>query len=190
MPAFKAADFRLHAEDDDERGATVIGDLVAAKLRASAVPSDVLVLSTTRKGSVGVDALNIRIQEVVNSAAPDRCEMPYRSRVIHEGDRIMQIRNNMRTRSFLNGDFGYLVDMDALKGCAFVAFTGGRGVEMDREALRYTTRTYAVTVHKAQGSDFKHVIAPITTGRYVMLARNIFYTLVSSARERCDLVGT
>jgi exodeoxyribonuclease V alpha subunit len=96
----------------------------------------------------------------------------------------------MRTRGLVNGDIGVVLEIDPEKSHAFIAFNGGRAIEMDREALRDVALAYAITVHKSQGSEFKHVIASVSMSAYVMLSRNILYTLVSRARESCHIVGS
>jgi exodeoxyribonuclease V alpha subunit len=143
-----------------------------------------------RKGPVGTDALNAKIQAAVNPARPGKAEMAYRGGVLREGDRVIQLRNDVARRGLVNGDIGYVIEIDPVRHRAFIAFNGARGIEMDREALGMTALAYALTVHKMQGSESRHVIAPITTGHYLMLSRNILYTLLSRGRESCTLVGT
>jgi len=189
-PTFTERDFKLFAEDDDEVAADRIAAGVARMVRSGVSIADVMVMSPMRKGPVGTDALNAKIQAAVNPARAGKAEMPYRGGMLREGDRVIQLRNDVARRGLVNGDIGYVIEIDPARHRAFIAFNGARGTEMDREALGMTALAYALTVHKMQGSESRHVIAPITTGHYVMLSRNILYTLLSRGRESCTLVGT
>jgi exodeoxyribonuclease V alpha subunit len=51
------------------------------------------------------------------------------------------------------------------------------------------TLAYACTIHKSQGSEFSHVIMPVTSSHYVMLQRNLLYTGVTRAKKFCALIG-
>jgi exodeoxyribonuclease V alpha subunit len=190
MPAFTKTDFLLTAQSEDDYGAEQIADAFADKLAAGAAMSDVMILAPMRKGPVGIDALNTRVQERVNPERPGVAQMTFRNGWLREGDRVMQLKNDMRTRGLVNGDIGVVLEIDPEKSHAFIAFNGGRAIEMDREALRDVALAYAITVHKSQGSEFKHVIASVSMSAYVMLSRNILYTLVSRARESCHIVGS
>lgn len=65
----------------------------------------------------------------------------------------------------------------------------GRLVEYDWSEADQLTLAYAVTVHKAQGSEFPVVVMPIVTQHYIMLQRNLLYTAITRARNLCVLVG-
>jgi exodeoxyribonuclease V alpha subunit len=191
MPEY-TPDFRLHPRgsgEDDERTGEIVGELVLTKIREGAALNDVMVLSPMKKGPVGIDALNTRIQELVNPARDRVRDMPFRGGALREGDRVIQLRNDVRNRGLVNGDIGIVIDVDPTGGRAFIEFAGGRAIEMDREALQQVALAYAITIHKSQGSEFKHVISPMTMGHYVMLSRNLIYTAISRARESCELVG-
>lgn len=144
---------------------------------------EIQVLCPMYPGEVGVTALNRYLQKVFN---PDGLEV-YRSpeRFFCVGDKVMQLRNNYDKEVF-NGDQGTIVAGDA-KEC-IVEFDG-RELLYKREEMHELTLSYAMTIHKAQGSEARAVIQVMSTSHYIMLNRAILYTGITRARERCILIG-
>jgi len=99
----------------------------------------------------------------------------------------MQVRNNYDKRVF-NGDVGRIRAIDAEDQKVQVQFD--EGVAYEFSELDELVLAYAVSVHKAQGSEYRAVVMPITTQHYMMLQRNLLYTAITRARELVVLVGT
>lgn len=100
----------------------------------------------------------------------------------------MQIKNNYDKNVF-NGDIGKIVEIDAETRTLAINFDGNR-VEYDATELDEVVLAYATTVHKSQGSEFRIVVAPLTTQHYLMLRRNLLYTCITRAKEAMVLVGS
>ncbi|MCT4619926.1 MAG: ATP-dependent RecD-like DNA helicase [Marinisporobacter sp.] len=102
-------------------------------------------------------------------------------------DKVMQIRNNYDKEVF-NGDVGYISAINIEEKVLMVIFDG-REVEYEILELDELVLAYATTIHKAQGSEYKIVVMPISFSHYVMLQRNLLYTGITRAKKILVLVG-
>lgn len=164
---------------------------------------DIQILTPMKKGEVGINALNKYIQASLNPEAPGKEEKQMGEELFRVGDKVMQIRNNYSTEwqkkangmvvekgeGVFNGDFGYILDIDAEDRVLKVVFDGGREVSYDFTNLDELKLAYSTTVHKSQGSEFPVVVMPITWGPPMLLTRNLLYTAVTRAKELVVLVG-
>ncbi len=103
------------------------------------------------------------------------------------GDKVMQTRNNY-DKAVFNGDLGRLRAIDTVNHTVTVEFE--TAVKYDFGEMDELVLAYAISVHKAQGAEYRAVILPITTQHYLMLQRNLLYTAITRARELVVLVGT
>jgi exodeoxyribonuclease V alpha subunit len=113
-------------------------------------------------------------------------------RVYRVGDKVMQIRNNY-DKEVYNGDVGRIVAVRAEEQKLIVAYPSGSGtveVEYESPDIEELVLAYAVSVHKAQGSEFPAVVMPLVTGHFMLLQRNLLYTAITRARQLCVLVGS
>jgi exodeoxyribonuclease V alpha subunit len=100
----------------------------------------------------------------------------------------MQIRNNY-DKDVYNGDIGFVRDLDPIEHALTVDFDG-RLVRYEWSEADELVLAYAVSVHKAQGSEFPAVVLPMVTQHYLMLQRNLLYTAVTRAQKLCVLAGS
>jgi exodeoxyribonuclease V alpha subunit len=152
---------------------------------------DIQVLTPMKRGLVGVISLNDSLQALLNPPDRHKKEYHYRSHVFREGDRVMQIKNNYDKEVF-NGDLGRISQIDD-EDRVVVTFADAwqeREVVYQGQEMEELSLSYALSVHKSQGSEFPVVIMPITTQHYVMLQRNLLYTAVTRAKKLLVLVGT
>ncbi len=186
----KAQDFFLFKTDDPARAAQLIVELVQTRIprRFGLRPSDIQVLSPMHRGEAGVGHLNLLLQNALNPPSERKPERHVGGRVFRLGDRVMQIRNNY-DKEVYNGDLGHIVALDLEEQTLTVDFDGRR-VQYDFLELDELVHAYAISVHKAQGSEFPAVVMPVLTQHYVMLQRNLLYTAVTRARRLVVLVGT
>ncbi len=146
---------------------------------------DIQVLTPMRKGIIGTENLNSRLQEVLNPAAGGGGDQPRR---FLPGDKVMQIRNNY-DKDVFNGDLGIVEAAGGSENTAEVLFEGRR-VLYESADLGELVLAYAVTVHKSQGSEFPCVIMPLHTTHYPLLQRNLLYTAVTRGRKLVVLVAS
>ncbi len=185
-----ATDFFLFREEDPAKAADLIVELVQERIprKFGLKPEEIQVLSPMHRGEVGVGALNARLQAALNPPGPKRIERQVGGRVFRTGDRLMQIRNNY-DKDVFNGDMGYITDID-LEDQMITVNMDGRPVRYDFLELDELIHAYAISVHKAQGSEFPAVVVPLLTTHYLMLQRNLLYTAVTRAQRLVVLVGS
>jgi exodeoxyribonuclease V alpha subunit len=165
-------------------------------------PNDIQVLCPMYKGEVGVNALNSLLQNEFNSGGKvifKAGNVQYRI-----GDRVMQTSNNY-DKDVFNGDQGTIVGFSAEEESGlfhdddddefnnrtrsiYVDF-GGTVIEYSPAEMSELTLSYAITIHKAQGSEAKAIIQVVSTSHWMMLQRSILYTGITRAKERCILIG-
>jgi exodeoxyribonuclease V alpha subunit len=183
-------DFFLFQTDEPERASELVVEIVQQRIpRKFGIAShDVQVLSPMHRGEVGVSALNERLQEALNPASALKPERRLGGRIYRHGDRVMQIRNNY-DKDIYNGDLGQIVGLDPIEQQLTVRIDD-RLVPYDFLELDELVHAYAVSVHKAQGSEFAAVVVPLLTQHYMMLQRNLLYTAITRAKKLVVLVGT
>ena len=147
--------------------------------------NEIQVLTPMHKGVVGTTHLNQKLQEALNPGEGGVARGEFFYRV---GDKVMQIRNNYDKEVF-NGDIGRITALSTEDRELTVVFDG-RAVAYDFSDLDEIVHAYAVSVHKAQGSEYPAVIFPVLTQHYILLQRNLIYTAVTRARRLAVLVGT
>jgi exodeoxyribonuclease V alpha subunit len=150
---------------------------------------EIQILSPMTRGSLGTLSLNRLIQETVNPGREGQHQLTVGERIFREGDRVIHRRNNYDLGVF-NGDIGRIYRIDALELTAAVRFPDGREVPYQREDILELELAYAITIHKAQGSEFEVVILPVLTQHFKMLFRNLIYTGLTRARKLAVLVGS
>lgn len=146
---------------------------------------EVQVLAPMRRGILGVEALNARLQAILNPSPEAVLELF--GIKWGTGDKVMQLRNNYDKQVF-NGDIGYVLEVDSANRMIVVDFDG-TAVTYKTSELDELTLAYAFTIHKSQGSEFPVVIMPLDWSHFTMLKRNLFYTGVTRARKLCVVVG-
>jgi len=193
MPVFpkESGDFFIFPAETPEEAADWVQSVVCERIpnRFGFEPrSQIQVLAPMYRGPAGVHALNGRLQAALNPPAPSKLEKSLFGQVFRLGDRLMQIRNNYDKEVF-NGDIGWITAIDPVEHSLAVDFEGRR-VAYDWSEADQLVLAYAVTVHKAQGSEFPVVVLPLVTAHYMMLQRNLLYTAVTRARQLCVLVAS
>ena len=175
-------------EEDPDRAADLICDLVGKRLPEHYgyhPMDDIQVLCPMRRGTVGSENFNKRLQEILNASSEEAIRGGRDFRV---GDKVMQVRNNYDYEVF-NGDIGRITDVDFVEKEVTIQFPEKR-VAFDMADLNELVLAYGITVHKAQGSEYPAVVIPLMTQHYLMLQRNLLYTGITRAKELVVLVGT
>lgn len=160
-------------------------------------------MTPMRKGELGVNNLNVRLQKALNPPSHQKKEKKFGEVIFREGDRIMQIANNYRIEwkrlsdfgfaeeglGIFNGDMGYIKEIDEDMGRLTAVFDGDKIVEYDFVTLDELELGYAISIHKSQGSEFPAVILPLAWGPPQLMTRNLLYTAVTRAKEIVVIVG-
>jgi len=185
----KTSDFYfLHQEDPQKVFKTILdlcGYGIPKKLGLPPLSPHIQVISPMYKGLVGVERLNAELQKRLNGASDG---IWVGSREIRLRDKVMQIRNDYEKDVF-NGDIGTVVHIDKARYRVIVHFDG-RPVYYEKDDMDDITLAYAVSVHKAQGSEYQAVVMPLLTQHFIMLQRNLFYTALTRAKKLSIIIGS
>ena len=152
---------------------------------------DIQILAPMYKGENGIDNLNMILQELFNPKDSKKEEIRYGEFIYREGDKVLQLQNNPDSNVF-NGDIGYIRKINLKTGKSkdtiIIDFEGVK-VSYTKEELNQIKHAYAITIHKSQGSEFSHVILPISRSYYKMLYNKLIYTGVSRAKKSLVIIG-
>lgn len=171
----------------------------------NATPFDIQVLTPMRKGSLGCETLNGILQRYLNPADPHKKEHSYGNTVFREGDKVMQIKNNYQLEweivgrynipidkgmGVFNGDMGRVLEINETMSTLLVEFDDGRRVKYPFSGLEELELSYAITIHKSQGSEYPAVILPLLGGPRMLFNRNLLYTGITRARNCVTILGS
>jgi len=193
MPVFPKGtdgDFFLFPAEDAASTADWMVDIIKERIPGKFgyhPVRDIQLLAPMYRGDSGVQALNERLQNVLNPPKPQKPEVRLYGSIFRPGDKVMQIQNNYEKEVF-NGDIGFVTGINLIEHILTVEIDG-RQVDYDYVEADELVLGYAITVHKAQGSEFPVVVLPVITAHYLMLQRNLLYTAITRASKLCVLVG-
>ncbi len=174
--------FAIHRDDADRARETLLHVIAERLPTLGFTPDDVQVLAPTRRGPLGTEILNQELQARLN---PDGAPIKRGAREFRVGDRVLCVRNRYDVEVF-NGDVGRVVAHAA--GALEINFDG-RQVAWSLDDLDLLDLAYAMTVHKAQGSEYPAVVLALHGSHGIMLRRNLFYTAVTRAKRFFCVVG-
>ena len=203
----KSRDFFFLKRQDPNVIISILITLIQKKLPpyVNAKPYDIQVLTPMRKGLLGVERLNKILQEYLNPPANGKKEKEIGDRLFREGDKVMQIKNNYQLEwevstkygmtidkglGVFNGDMGIVRTINTYEETVTVEFDEHRQVKYPYTLLDELELAYAITIHKAQGSEYPAVVIPLLQGPRQLYHRNLLYTAVTRARKCVTLVGS
>lgn len=154
--------------------------------------NDIQILAPMYKGENGIDNLNVLLQNIFNPKDKEKKEIKYGDVIYREEDKVLQLVNDPDNNVF-NGDIGYIKNITTVQAptkrdILTIDFDGNQ-VLYNREDLNNIKHAYAITIHKSQGSEFSHVIMPISKSYYKMLYNKLIYTGVSRAKKSLVIIG-
>ncbi len=181
-------DFYFIDQDDPAKVVDLIATLVQTRIpqRFGLDPiDDIQVLTPMHRGLVGAQNLNVTLQNILNphGQSVQRSGYTYRT-----GDKVMQIQNDY-DKEVYNGDIGRIHSVAAEDQQVVIDFEG-RCVTYEYFELDLVAPAYAVSVHKAQGSEYPAVVIPLMEQHYVLLQRNLIYTAITRGKRLVVVVGT
>lgn len=155
--------------------------------------SDIQILAPMYKGENGIDNLNVLLQNLFNPQDEEKEEIRVGDVIYRVGDKVLQLINNPDCNVY-NGDIGYITNIEhgkekgQKKDEVTIDFDGNY-VIYHKEDLYHIKHAYAMTIHKSQGSEFPHVVLPISKNYYKMLYNKLIYTGVSRAKKSLIILG-
>ena len=171
--------------DEPEDAAAAVVDTVQSAMKAGTLPEDIQVLTPMKRGPVGTEELNRRIQNLVN---PDGKAVQKGLRELRIGDRVVNLKNDYANEVF-NGDQGVISSTDEEEDTITVSYDG-KDVAYRTPDTDCLLHAWALTVHRSQGSEFPMTVIVASTQHWIMLQRTLLYTAVTRARSLCVIVGS
>lgn len=167
-------------------------------------PFEIQVISPARKGVLGVENLNRVLQAELNPPSENKKERQFPRALFRVGDKVMQIKNNYQkewSKNFgtdyslkegtgvFNGDIGIVKDIRFFSEEMVILFDDDREAVYNFSEADELELAYAVTVHKAQGSEYPAVVLPLLSVPLPLMTRNLIYTAVTRAKSCVVIVG-
>jgi exodeoxyribonuclease V alpha subunit len=149
--------------------------------------NDVQVLAPMYKGDVGINALNDRLQIVLNPPHK-HAEHVIGGRKFRVNDKVIQTRNNYE-KDVYNGDIGRIVQIDPVDQ-EMIIDVDGRDVTYAFKETNDLFHAFAISIHRSQGSEYPAVVIPVMPQYSRMLQRNLLYTAITRAKQLVVIVGT
>ncbi len=193
-------DFFFVGREDEGTIAETVTSLILERLPRTygkSITEQIQVISPSKKGRGGVAELNTLLQERMNPPTPFKKEKGAHNIFFREGDRVMQIvndyeisweKNGIEGQGIFNGDIGRIEEINLGEKYLRIRFDD-RLAFYPFEKLKNLDLSYAITVHKSQGSEYPVVIIPIYRCAPMLLTRNLIYTAVTRAKKMVILVG-
>jgi len=194
-------DFFFLKRTSKEKAVETITELCTQRLpKNMGIPTgQIQVLSPVRQGETGTINLNKMLQRAINPPMEGKNEKIYGEFIFREGDKVMQIRNNYDIMwknpdgihagmGLFNGDIGTILAIDTQNEIITVDFDD-KIAQYPFELLYELEPAYAMTVHKAQGSEYKAVVLAAMPGASMLMTRGVLYTAVTRAKELLIIVG-
>ena len=193
-------DFFMLERKSEMQIAETVAELCATRLPKSygeKLARGIQVISPTRNGMAGTESLNALLQEKLNPPASSKVEKKAHGVIFREGDKVMQIRNNYDIewerddtcgQGIFNGDIGVIEKIDISSESMEISFDG-RKANYEFSMLDDLEHSFAITVHKSQGSEYPIVVIPLCRTAPMLLTRNLLYTAVTRAQKIVILVG-
>jgi exodeoxyribonuclease V alpha subunit len=203
----KSRDFFFLKRYDPDTIINVMLTLIQEKLPGyiNAKPLEIQVMTPTRKGVLGVERLNIVLQNHLNPKGPSKDEIEVGERIFRVGDKVMQIKNNYQLEweietkigivvdkgtGIFNGDMGIIKEIIPYLEIVKVEYDEKRTISYSYEMLDELEHAYAITIHKSQGSEYPAVVIPLLAGPRLLLNRNLLYTAITRAKKCLTIVGS
>lgn len=204
----KSRDFFYLPRQSTKDVANEVGLLLTKKLPGyvGCQGKEIQVLTPMRNGELGVGSLNTVLQRVLNPPDSGKREKElHNGSIFREGDKVMQIRNNYKLEwsiysekgrfkieegvGIFNGDMGMIKEIDDYNEELVVLFDDDKEVRYPYNLLDELELSYAITIHKSQGSEYPAVVLPLFSGPRVLMNRNLLYTAVTRAKQCVVIVG-
>ena len=152
---------------------------------------EIQILAPMYKGINGIDNLNNNLRDLFNPNDKKKKEIRIGENIFRVGDKVLQLMNDP-DKSIYNGDIGYIKDIfsyDNSKALNINIDFDGNLVTLTTTEMLNVKLAYAISIHKAQGSEFVNVIMPVVKNYYKMLYNKLIYTGVSRAKNSLVLIG-
>ncbi len=160
---------------------TQIQQVTHALMQQGTTVDDIQLLAPMYKGTVGIDALNVDLQQVLNPTGP---AVTFMGQIFREGDKVLQLVNQP-IEGVMNGEVGRVIGADRDVTVDF----DGVMVTYNRSDLMQLKHAYCMSIHKSQGNEYDVVIIALSMSYKSMLQRKLLYTAATRAKKQLIFVG-
>lgn len=172
---------------------SVVQQIIDLSKKRDYSANDIQILAPMYRGQAGIDRLNELAQQVYNPPANGKQEVDFRGLTFRVGDKVLQLVN-VPEKNIFNGDIGKITAIESgrtvgKKNESITVDFDGNEVSYSRMEWNQLRLAYCISIHKAQGSQFKMVLLPIVQQFSRMLQRNLLYTAITRAAEKLVLIG-
>jgi exodeoxyribonuclease V alpha subunit len=191
----------------NDRIRKLILELAAKAVKRLKFPTwDFQVLTPVRRGPLGTEILNHQLQQVFNPESA--CQTERFGTIFKVDDKVVHLQNkdmdcaryrngsvpsqtgNWFRQRIFNGFVGIIKEMDLDNELFYVIYPGPLVVRYNFDQIRdIIDLAYCLTVHKAQGSQYKFVAIPLSNSHFMMLNNKWFYTAITRAEKKVYLIG-
>lgn len=147
---------------------------------------DLQILDTSHKGEAGIAEANRVLQEMINPAEKGKKSLRFGKSEFREGDKIITTSNNYEA-GYFNGDIGKVIHIEDGRISVNI---NGKVIDIPRQNLRDVSLGYCISIHKSQGSEFKHAVILLPEKPAIMLKRNLLYTGVTRGKQKVSLISS
>lgn len=172
---------------------SVVQQIIDLSKKRDYSANDIQILAPMYRGQAGIDRLNELAQQAYNPPANGKQEVDFRGLTFRVGDKVLQLVN-VPEKNIFNGDIGKITAIKSgrtvgKKNESITVDFDGNEVSYSRMEWNQLRLAYCISIHKAQGSQFKMVLLPIVQQFSRMLQRNLLYTAITRAAEKLVLIG-
>lgn len=172
---------------------SVVQQIIDLSKKRAYSANDIQILAPMYRGQAGIDRLNELAQQAYNPPANGKQEVDFRGLTFRVGDKVLQLVN-VPEKNIFNGDIGKITAIESgktvgKKNESITVDFDGNEVSYSRMEWNQLRLAYCISIHKAQGSQFKMVLLPIVQQFSRMLQRNLLYTAITRAAEKLVLIG-
>ena len=197
----KDNDFFIMNRDNSDDIQELIIDLITKRLPQyyNIMPKDIQIITPMKKRDIGTQNINKILQEALNPKSPLKNEYATKFKIYRENDRVIHIKNNYEKEwndgkesgtGIFNGDTGTIECINNSQKILTVLFDDGKKANYDFEELDELEHSFALTVHKSQGSEYPCIILPIHQVAPMLLTRKILYTAITRAKKLLIIIAT
>ncbi len=167
----------------------VITNIISKAIDKGLTENDIQVLIPMYKGEIGIDNINVHLQNIFNPYSDSKKEVRIGSVIYRENDKVLNLVNDI-DKGIYNGDIGNIYDIDIESKNDYIRVNFDNNiVSFKKDELNTIKHAYAISIHKSQGSEFNHVIMPISKVYNKMLYNKLIYTAISRAKKTLTIVG-
>lgn len=149
---------------------------------------DFQILCPMYKTIAGIDEINKHVQNRINKKSKNKKELPYGDVIYREEDKVLQL-TNMPDENVYNGDIGIIKEIKTSPKKEIIIDFDGNIVKYTPSNFANFRLAYAISIHKAQGSEFDVVVIPIVKNFNKMLYRKLIYTGITRSKKKLYLIG-